>query len=78
MPVLEFVLRFTLSHPSVHTAIIGAANPEHIKANCRISDGRPLRDADVQKAREIFTSYGADKGDSPALLRPFGSSAPVR
>ncbi len=56
MPILEFVLRFTLSHPDVCTAIIGSTDPDHIRANVGISDGHPLSDHIVQKAKAAFQS----------------------
>ena len=54
MPILEFVLRFTLSHPDVCTAIIGSTNPDHIRANVGISDGMSLPDDVVRRARAAF------------------------
>ena len=54
MPILEFVLRFTLSHPDVCTAIIGSTNPDHIRANVGIADGMPLSDEVVRRARAAF------------------------
>ena len=56
MPILEFVLRFTLSHPDVCTAIIGSTDPAHVRANVGISDGRPLSDDIVQSARAAYRS----------------------
>ncbi|MSS72161.1 MAG: aldo/keto reductase [Candidatus Latescibacteria bacterium] len=54
MPLVEFALRFTLSHPGVCTAIIGTTNPDHMAANTRISDGRRLPDDLLQKAQNAF------------------------
>ncbi len=54
MPLIEFALRFTLSHPNISTAIVGSTNPEHIKTNCQISDGQKLPDTTIQKARQLF------------------------
>ncbi|MDE2889903.1 MAG: aldo/keto reductase [Gemmatimonadota bacterium] len=54
MPILEFVLRFTLSHPDVCTAIIGSTNPEHVRANVGVSDGQSLPDDVVQGAKAAF------------------------
>jgi aryl-alcohol dehydrogenase-like predicted oxidoreductase len=55
MPLVEFVLRFTLSHPGVSTAIIGTTNIEHMQANIHISDGQKLPDETLQKAKQIFS-----------------------
>jgi aryl-alcohol dehydrogenase-like predicted oxidoreductase len=42
MPRHEFVLRFTLSHPDLSSAIVGTANPEHLRANLAIAAKGPL------------------------------------
>jgi aryl-alcohol dehydrogenase-like predicted oxidoreductase len=42
----EFMLRFTITHPSMHTTIVGTANPEHLAANIRAAQKGPLT-ADV-------------------------------
>ena len=54
MPILEFVLRFTLSHPDVCTAIIGSTNTDHICANVGVSDGCRLSDDVIGKASAAF------------------------
>jgi aryl-alcohol dehydrogenase-like predicted oxidoreductase len=33
MSRMEFMLRFTISHPDMHTTIVGTANPQHLAAN---------------------------------------------
>jgi aryl-alcohol dehydrogenase-like predicted oxidoreductase len=54
MPLIEFALRFTLSHPDVCTAIVGTTNPDHIAGNVRISDGEMLPADTVEKAKQAF------------------------
>jgi aryl-alcohol dehydrogenase-like predicted oxidoreductase len=38
----EFVLRYTLSHPDLHTTIVGTANVEHLAANLAAARKGPL------------------------------------
>jgi len=42
MPVMEFMLRFTLSHPAQSTTIIGTTNPQHLAANIKAARNGPL------------------------------------
>ena len=51
MPLTEFALRFTLSNPDVTTAIIGTTNPDHIKSNVAVSDGKGLPDEVVERVK---------------------------
>jgi aryl-alcohol dehydrogenase-like predicted oxidoreductase len=30
---MEFILRFTISHPDMDTTIVGTVNPDHLRAN---------------------------------------------
>jgi aryl-alcohol dehydrogenase-like predicted oxidoreductase len=46
---MEFMLRFTLSHPDMHTTIVGTANPSHLAANVAAAEKGPLP-ADVYEA----------------------------
>jgi aryl-alcohol dehydrogenase-like predicted oxidoreductase len=39
---MEFVLRFTLSHPGLSTTIVGTANPDHLAGNIAIAQQGPL------------------------------------
>jgi aryl-alcohol dehydrogenase-like predicted oxidoreductase len=42
MSPMEFVLRFTLSHPNLSTTIVGTANPGHLESNIAIAEKGPL------------------------------------
>jgi aryl-alcohol dehydrogenase-like predicted oxidoreductase len=42
MSRMEFVLRFTLSHPGLSSTIVGTANPEHLRANLAVAGRGPL------------------------------------
>jgi aryl-alcohol dehydrogenase-like predicted oxidoreductase len=50
----ELALRFTLSQPGVHTAIIGTTNPENAAANIGYAAKGPLPGDLVEKIREAF------------------------
>jgi aryl-alcohol dehydrogenase-like predicted oxidoreductase len=38
----EFILRFTLSHPDLHTTIVGTVNPAHLESNLAAAHKGPL------------------------------------
>jgi len=42
MTPMEFVLRFTLSHPYLSTTIVGTANPGHLESNIAVAEKGPL------------------------------------
>jgi aryl-alcohol dehydrogenase-like predicted oxidoreductase len=42
MTPMEFVLRFTLSHPYLSTTIVGTASPGHLESNIAIAEKGPL------------------------------------
>jgi aryl-alcohol dehydrogenase-like predicted oxidoreductase len=50
----QFLLRFTLSHPDVHTVIVGTANPNHLEANLAAAARGPLPDDVYSLAKQRF------------------------
>jgi aryl-alcohol dehydrogenase-like predicted oxidoreductase len=52
MTPLEFVLRFTLSHPALCSTIVGTANIDHLRSNLAIAAQGPLPADVYQEARQ--------------------------
>jgi aryl-alcohol dehydrogenase-like predicted oxidoreductase len=52
----EIALRFTLSQPGVHSALIGTQNIDNARANIAIAEKGPLPVEIVQKIRDAFTA----------------------
>jgi aryl-alcohol dehydrogenase-like predicted oxidoreductase len=50
----ELAVRFTLSQPGVHTAIIGTTNPQNAQVNITAAEKGPLPREAVEKIREAF------------------------
>jgi aryl-alcohol dehydrogenase-like predicted oxidoreductase len=50
----ELALRFTLSQPGVHCAIIGTTNPDNARRNIELAGKGPLPDDVVQRVRAAF------------------------
>ncbi len=42
MTPMEFILRFTFTHPNLHTNIVGTINPEHLHHNIEVLRQGPL------------------------------------
>ena len=56
MSPMELVLRFTISHPGVHTTIVGTANPAHLRENVEAALRGPLHPDLYEVAKQRFTS----------------------
>lgn len=54
-------LRFTLSQPGVHTAIVGTKNPERWRQNAALLAAGPLPDATVQQIRARWHAAGGSE-----------------
>jgi aryl-alcohol dehydrogenase-like predicted oxidoreductase len=50
----ELAMRFTLSQPGVHTAIIGTTKPDNARSNIAAAEKGPLPEEVVRKIREAF------------------------
>ncbi|MGH9292829.1 MAG: aldo/keto reductase [Acidimicrobiales bacterium] len=62
MSRMEFVIRFTLSHPGLSTTIIGTANLEHLASNLAIAEKWPLPADVYERAKELFPGPEANPG----------------
>jgi aryl-alcohol dehydrogenase-like predicted oxidoreductase len=51
---MEFMLRFTLSHPGMHTTIVGTSNADHLAANVAAARKGPLPPDVYETARARF------------------------
>jgi aryl-alcohol dehydrogenase-like predicted oxidoreductase len=60
----EIALRFTLSQPGVHTAIIGTTNPAHVEANIQAADNGPLPAETVELLRVAFRQAESASAES--------------
>lgn len=56
---VEIALRFTLSNPGVHTAIIGTTNPDHARANLTAAERGPIPKDAFRMLREAFRTAQA-------------------
>ncbi len=61
----SFMLRFTLSHPDVHTTIVGTLNPDHLRANAEAARRGPLPVNVYAEAKRRLTAAG----QTPAAVR---------
>jgi aryl-alcohol dehydrogenase-like predicted oxidoreductase len=52
MSRMEFMLRFTLSHPGLSTTIVGTANIDHLRANVAVAEKGPLPAGVYVQAKE--------------------------
>ncbi len=69
MPLIEFALRFALSHPEVCTAIVGSTNADHLADNVKISDGKTLPEDVLHNTKRAFqTLFGTSPSNQRSAL----------
>jgi aryl-alcohol dehydrogenase-like predicted oxidoreductase len=56
---LEFVLRFTLSHPGLSSTIVGTSNLEHLRSNVAIAEKGPLPSELYAEAKARLDTVGS-------------------
>ncbi len=52
----SFLLRYTISHPGMHTTIVGTKNPAHLDENIRAMEKGPLAADVYQEAKNRLTA----------------------
>jgi len=60
----EIALRFTLSQPGVHTAIIGTTDPTHAQANIVAASKGPLPAEAMEQLRTAFRRAESEAGET--------------
>ncbi|WP_199621382.1 aldo/keto reductase [Paenibacillus alkalitolerans] len=53
-----FLLRFTLSHPDMHTTIVGTKNPDHLAENLKAAHRGPLPKDVYEEAKDRLLQSG--------------------
>ena len=59
MTAMEFILRFTFSHPDLHTNIVGTISPAHLKNNVEILKQGPLPAEVYTEAKRRLDAAGS-------------------
>jgi len=59
-----FMLRFTLTHPHMHTNIVGTQNPEHLQENVQATLRGPLSSDVYEEAKRRLEGVGMKPADS--------------
>ena len=59
MSPMEFMLRFTITHPDLHTTIVGTTNPAHLADNVRAATRGPLPRDLYEEAKRRFAAMGS-------------------
>jgi len=59
MTRMEFMLRFTVSHPDLHTTIVGTINPQHLQDNLNAAQKGPLSSDVYEEAKRRLAAAGS-------------------
>ena len=58
MTLMEFILRFTLTHPDLNTTIVGTLNTDHLRDNLRAAQKGPLPYDTYEEAKRRLSKAG--------------------
>jgi aryl-alcohol dehydrogenase-like predicted oxidoreductase len=58
MSNMEFILRFTLSHPGLSTTIVGTSSPAHLASNIAVAGKGPLSADLYEEAKKLLPLHG--------------------
>ena len=58
MTRMEFILRYTFTHPAMHTTIVGTINPEHLRDNLHALQKGPLPQDIYDEAQRRLAAAG--------------------
>ena len=56
---MEFILRFTFTHPDMHTNIVGTINPAHLQHNVEMLRQGPLAEDVYAEAKRRLDAAGS-------------------
>ena len=59
MTRMEFILRFTLTHPDLHTTIVGTSNADHLRDNISAALSGPLPKGTYEEAKLRLSKAGS-------------------
>ena len=59
MSRMDFTMRFTFSHPDLHTTIVGTVNPDHLRANIDALRAGPLPADVYEEAKRRLAAAGS-------------------
>jgi len=59
MTPMEFILRFTFTHPDMHTNIVGTINPDHLRHNVEVLRQGPLLPHIYEEAKRRLDAAGS-------------------
>ena len=59
MTAMEFILRFTFTHPSLHTSIVGTIDPAHLQHNVDVVRQGPLPADVYAEAKRRLDAVGS-------------------